>query len=105
MHKCNNPCCCNPAHLVLGTIQENNLYKLEQGRFRVKPTKRRRKRFTEEQVMDIKLRLKHGHGTFQIACTYGASTQSIRDIRNGVTWSKIELPAKQRFEYDPFADE
>ena len=32
MHTCDNPGCVNPAHLVNGTIQENNLDKLMKGR-------------------------------------------------------------------------
>lgn len=32
MHQCNNPICCNPWHLELGTYQTNNIYKSACGR-------------------------------------------------------------------------
>ena len=32
MHTCDNPACVNPKHLQNGTIQDNNLDKLNKGR-------------------------------------------------------------------------
>lgn len=33
MHTCDNPACCNPAHMQIGTYGENNQQKMERGRF------------------------------------------------------------------------
>ena len=105
MHTCNNPKCCNPKHLQLGTIQENNEQKRVENRFYINPRKKRKKKFTEEQVMVIRLRLRNGHGTWNIASDTGASTQCIRDIKNWVTWKEVGIAPKKDFTYDPFADE
>lgn len=46
MHTCDNPSCVNPKHLVNGTVQENNLDKLNKGR--------QSRKFTNEQVEEIR---------------------------------------------------
>jgi hypothetical protein len=45
-HRCDNAACVNPAHLVLGTVQQNNADRLERGRYArgtVPPVERRPK--------------------------------------------------------------
>ncbi len=32
LHNCNNPKCCNPSHLRMGTIEENNVQRDREGR-------------------------------------------------------------------------
>lgn len=32
MHSCDNPACCNPAHLSVGTVAQNNADKIAKGR-------------------------------------------------------------------------
>jgi len=44
MHSCDNPPCCNPAHLSEGTITENNLDCQIKGRLGRKTSPRRRRR-------------------------------------------------------------
>ena len=48
-HSCDNPACCNPLHLSLGTNQDNVNDKMIRGRFRPKQTK-----FTQEEFNTMK---------------------------------------------------
>lgn len=104
MHICNNPSCCNPDHLRVGTVQENNTYKLSQGRFYVNGKRPKHRRLNSEEVIKIKLRLNSGHGITKIARDYDMSTQCIRDIKNERTWSSVKLLPKKDIPFDPFED-
>lgn len=104
MHICNNPKCCNPAHLKLGTVLENNQQKIAENRHNIGKRKKR-KNLKPEEVLLIKLRLKMGHGTSNLSFDFKISEQCIRNIKNGVTWKELKIPKKEIVEYDPFADE
>ena len=46
MHTCDNPSCVNPKHLINGTVQDNNLDKLNKGR--------QARKFTDKEVEEIR---------------------------------------------------
>lgn len=48
-HSCDNPACCNPLHLYLGTNQDNVNDKMKRGRFCPRQTK-----FTQEELNTMK---------------------------------------------------
>lgn len=82
-HHCDNPTCCNPNHLFLGTRKDNNDDKVVKRRHvfgeRVNTAK-----LTEEQVLEIKRakpvgRTKAGYRA-AIAKRYGVSPYTITDI-------------------------
>lgn len=55
LHKCDNPPCCNPDHLELGTIADNNRQKAERGRAnkgRLHDACKRGHRLTGRNVID-----------------------------------------------------
>ena len=102
MHRCDNPCCCNPEHLIIGDIRQNNADRDAKGR----RGKSKRRRLTAGDVSKIKLRLKYGHSIYSIASHFMCSETTIRHIRNGTTWRNVKLPHQEKPEpYDPFADE
>jgi len=107
MHLCNNPRCCNPSHLKLGSISENNQYTVECGRRR----NNFRKRLTTDEILEIRLRLKFGHGISRIANSMNRSESTIRGIRDNKIWKDVQLPEIEKepfcekidpFDYDPF---
>lgn len=54
-HRCDNPACCNPDHLFLGTQQENNDDKIAKGRMSILVGSRVGvSKLTEAQVLEIR---------------------------------------------------
>ncbi len=82
LHSCDNPPCCNPAHLRWGTPSDNMRDMHERGRH----TKRGHK-LTDAQVIDIRSR--HGQTLHQLADEFGVSFGLISQIRTGRIWRHL----------------
>ena len=102
-HRCDNPGCCNPAHLFLGTIAENNRDMHAKGRHihgdthpsRARPETRPRGSahgraiLTEGQVEQIRRLLAGGSKGTTLAAQYGVSPSAISLIRKGKNWRHL----------------
>jgi hypothetical protein len=87
-HSCDNPLCCNPAHLWAGTHLENMQDCIAKGRWKdQKGSANPRSRLTEEQVREI-LAIK-GLSHQQIANRYGIARTAITRILNGKRWNHV----------------
>lgn len=86
-HTCDNPACCNPAHLFLGTDADNMADKVSKGRqARNKGVLHGCAKLTEEDV----LKIYHASGTSaSIAKDFGISDSHVRNIKTGKTWSHV----------------
>lgn len=82
-HKCDNPPCCNPSHLFLGTPKDNNMDKARKQRGGVN-------KVTIDQVRQIKRRLIKGESTFVLSDEFDISERHIREIRDGGSRGWIE---------------
>lgn len=74
-HACDNPPCCNPEHLFLGSIGDNNRDMWTKGRGRLTPPKWRKVPLSEHAA--IKARLAVGESRTSIALSYGVTRQAI----------------------------
>ena len=88
MHVCHdcpggdNPACCNPAHLFLGTPQENG---------RDAAIKRRRPRkLTPRMVLEIRRLGAEGWTQRAIAARFEISPSLVHDIRAGRKWAHVQ---------------
>ena len=82
LHSCDNPCCCNPAHLRLGTQAENMNDRTKR--------KRQHSKLSEEQVLAIRSRYVRGLITHnELADEFGVTQTHISDIINRNTWVHI----------------
>lgn len=98
LHACDNPSCVNPGHLFLGTHQDNMDDMIAKGRQMSSERKREcflgekhhSAKLTNEQVRDIKRRLRNGETPKDICVDYGVAKNTIFNIKYGVTWSHID---------------
>lgn len=91
-HRCDNPPCCNPAHLWLGTYADNNRDRHAKGRtvfvvLNPKPVRGEqhgRAKLTWPLVKDIR---RDTRSLSAIAAQYGVTKQTVHSIKRGETWS------------------
>jgi len=89
LHKCDNRKCCNPAHLFLGTRQDNLNDMFAKGRNQ-RGEMCPNAKLTAEKVRSIRALIANGMGNREIAAVYGVSHATISDIRCGATWAHVK---------------
>ena len=75
-HSCDNPPCCNPAHLAAGTQAENVADMHARGR------RKYASRLSDDQVRDIIQRCQRGEKVSNVARHYGVSASYVSLISN-----------------------
>ncbi len=90
LHECDNPPCCNPRHLFLGTRTDNHADMVSKGRQRgAEGEKSARAKFTEEQIAEIRRDYVRGsstHGQKSLASKYNVCYTAIGKIVRGERW-------------------
>ena len=85
MHTCDNPACVNPAHLVLGTQEENMKDKKAKGRNQ-SGSRCTYAKLTESQVVAIRADKRF---QYVIAEEYGLTQQTVSDIKTRRIWKHV----------------
>lgn len=90
-HRCDNRKCVNPAHLFLGTHQDNNRDMWQKGRgARPQGEDCSNAKLTAAQVLEIRqLRASTGLSFRKIGERYGVNPNTIRFIINGRSWKHV----------------
>lgn len=87
-HSCDNPACCNPAHLEPGTQTDNMQDMLRRGRCPPRWGKHSpRARLTEKQVLAIHEMRKGGAKNKEIAAAFNVQQSCISRILTGKRWA------------------
>lgn len=82
-HTCDNPRCCNPSHLVVGSQEENIADRVERERG-ARGTGNGRAVLSEADVLSI---YRSDGRREDVARSHGVSVHTVIDIRCGRTWS------------------
>lgn len=98
-HKCDNPPCCNPDHLFLGTHKDNAVDAWEKGRMPLPSYIPRGNdvwcsKLTESDVLSISEKLSNGVHSSEIQKEYGISRQTVYKIGKKLTWKHLWKDAK-----------
>lgn len=102
-HRCDNPPCCNPTHLFLGTIGDNNRDKARKGRgvagdkhpARLHPERLCRgeavntAKLSSADVESIRLRVASGERSPALAREFGVHPATVRRVVAGTSWSHL----------------
>lgn len=92
-HTCDNPKCVNPAHLEIGTQQDNVEDMI--ARNRKNPAKGERApqaRLTEDQIKEIRsqfIKSDRTYGAYALARRYGVSGRAILNIVQDKSWRHV----------------
>ncbi len=88
LHRCDNPLCCNPAHLFEGTVADNNRDAAKKGRA-AHGENHWKSKLTEVDVLEIRRRSYSGALQRVLAGVFGVSQRSISNIVNRDTWKHV----------------
>jgi len=95
MHVCDNPPCCNPSHLKLGTKTENSLDMVRKGRS-ARGEKHWHARLSAEEVLRIRELRRSGIPISELASKFDVSRMTIYDIAARKNWTHIGGPVGTR---------
>lgn len=84
-HRCDNPTCCNPTHLFLGTQAENIHDCIKKGRRNAFGIQK----LHEPQVLEIRGLAAKGFPHAHIAKHYGIARNTVTGIVNGASWRHL----------------
>lgn len=96
-HSCDNRPCCNPAHLWLGTNDDNMADMAAKGRSKTPPSKGAQNgnaKLSEAQIETVKAMIRAGKTNIEIARPFGVTHQLISRIRRGRAWGSEPMTTR-----------
>lgn len=91
-HRCDNPKCCNPDHLFIGTVKDNVQDMIAKGRKSTVAARGEQAglaKLTTEQVIEARIMQMGGISGRAISRYYGVSKNAISSILSGRTWNHV----------------
>lgn len=88
LHRCDNPPCCNPAHLFLGTQEENSRDMVQKGRS-TSGERHPSARLTAADVVTMRAARRAGATLRELAAAYGVSDTHVSAVCRRVLWQHL----------------
>lgn len=89
-HTCDNPTCCNPSHLILGTQMDNARDKIERGRQpKTGSLNSPRAKLNREQVLELRELWKNGMAIGRLMQKFGLSRSGVCGVAYRRTYKDI----------------
>ncbi|QYJ00739.1 HNH endonuclease [Thalassovita mediterranea] len=85
-HECDNPCCCNPAHLFAGDVHKNNADKIAKDR------QARGNRYKSAKLNEAKVRAIRASSlsNTELAKKYDVARATIYNVRHRLKWAHVK---------------
>jgi len=91
LHKCDNPTCCNPKHLFLGTRSDNMKDMYSKGRENPPSGESHcRAKLTYAEVAEIRFLRTTGISQNALSARFGVSRRNVRRILDGEIWKEAK---------------
>lgn len=87
LHKCDNPTCVNPNHLYLGDYGDNLEDAHARGGLDYKGSKNPNSKLSQDEVNQIRKKLREGMTQENIASEFGVSQKTVSNVKNEVTYN------------------
>lgn len=87
-HRCDNPRCVNPAHLFLGTSQENTADRQAKGRH-ARGERQGKAKLTDASVREIRRALSEGATQTAVARRFGVTQATIGYVKQRKIWGHV----------------
>lgn len=88
LHRCDNPPCVNPAHLLLGTAADNAADRDSKGRGN-RGERNGHAKLTDTQAAEIRRRQRAGERRNRLAAEFGVSGAAVTRIAKGEGWRHV----------------
>ncbi len=88
LHSCDNPACCNPAHLEAGDRKKNMADAAKRDRVEF-GSRHHNAKLNEDKVRSIRIERANGASYRSLSASYGVSEQALCDLVKRRTWRRV----------------